>query len=118
MEAKPKEQEGPDGFGRRPRVSAFIRHPLKDLVRNLTIFRQRALGLEDTHDRLKGVAVNTDDALDFLGSGSGMPMKRIAGAMPVASREIDFFLLDQTRDGPDIPKEFRVLPDPADVRAR
>jgi hypothetical protein len=62
--------------------------------------------------------VNTHDALDFLESVSGMPMKRIARAMPVASCEIDFFLLDQTGDGPDIPKEFRVLPDPADRRPR
>lgn len=46
-----------------------------------------------------------------------MSVKRITGTMPVASREVDFFLLNQTRDGPEIPKQLRILPDPTDVRA-
>ncbi|CAH0343235.1 hypothetical protein RHI9324_04968 [Rhizobium sp. CECT 9324] len=57
-------------------------------------------------------------SLDLLGTVSGMSVKRITGAMPIASREIDFFLLNQARNGPEIPKQLRMLPDPADVRAR
>jgi hypothetical protein len=118
MEAKPEKQEGPDGFGRWPWVSAFIRHAFHDLICDLPVFGQWAFCFQHAHDWFERVAMDTHDTLDFLGSIGGMPMKRVAGAMPVASREIDFFLLDQTRDGPDIPKEFRVLPDPADIRAR
>lgn len=33
-----------------------------------------------------------------------MSVKRITGAMQVASLEVDFLLLDQTRDGPDVLK--------------
>ncbi len=39
------------------------------------------------------------------------------GAMPVTGCEVDFFLLNQTYNGPDIPKQLRMLPYPADVRA-
>jgi hypothetical protein len=35
------------------------------------------VGLENAHDRLEWVAMDTHDALDFLGAVGGMPMKKM-----------------------------------------
>jgi len=59
--------------------------------------------------------MHAHDTLNFLGTVSGMSVESVTGAMPVASREIDFFLLNQARNGPDISEQLRMLPYPADV---
>jgi hypothetical protein len=57
--------------------------------------------------------VNTHYPLNLLGSVSGMAMKRIAGAMPVARRELDLLGRDQAFDRPDSIQQLRMLADPA-----
>lgn len=59
--------------------------------------------------------MNAHDPLNFLGAIGSMPMKRIAGAMPVTRSEFDLLWGDQAFDGSDIPQKLRMLPDPADL---
>ncbi len=61
--------------------------------------------------------MDAHDALDFLGSVGGMSVKCVAGTVPVAGCELYVFLLNQACDRPDILKQLRVLPYPADIRA-
>lgn len=47
-----------------------------------------------------------------------MSVESVAGSMPIASCEVDFFLLNQAQDRPDVLKQSRMLPDPANIGAR
>ena len=99
------------GFMPSPSYPMMLMIGLKDLSNALSAFKY-------THDRFKWIAMHAHPSLDLLGTVSGMSVKRIPGTMPIASREIDIFLLNQARNGPDISEQLRMLPDPADVSAR
>src|SRR5690606_8373802 len=51
MQAQPKQKERPNRFRGRTRVPGLVRHAVQDLVSDLAVFRQRAVRLENAHDR-------------------------------------------------------------------
>lgn len=55
--------------------------------------------------------------LDLFRAVGGVPMKRIAGAMPVASSKLNLLRRNEPFDRPHSLQELRMLADPANLRA-
>ncbi|ODT16499.1 MAG: hypothetical protein ABS35_28200 [Kaistia sp. SCN 65-12] len=83
MKAEAQHEERAYSLSGRARITPSVRHPLDDLLRDLAVFGERAVGLEHAHDQLEGIAMNTYDTLDFLRPMGSVPEADFAGRMPI-----------------------------------
>ncbi|CAD7042998.1 hypothetical protein RHAB21_03252 [Pseudorhizobium halotolerans] len=102
MQAQPQHQKRPDSFGGCSRVAILIRHPLQDLLGDLSIFSKRTVCLQYAHDRLERIAMHTHNPLDFFRSIGGMAVKILTCAVPISLRSRDLLCGDQSVDRPHV----------------
>lgn len=115
---KPQHEEGPDRLRGGSGIAPLIGHAAQDLFRDLAILPDRARRFENGQDGFKGVPMNPGDPLDLLGSGQGMAMHLLAGAVPILTDPVDVPLPDNARNGTQPLRQPRALPEPPSLAAR
>ncbi|MNS73326.1 hypothetical protein D3C72_1067640 [compost metagenome] len=118
VQTQPQHQERPDRLRGGPGIAPLFGHAAQDLLRDLAILPDRARRFENGQDGFKGIPMDPGDPLNLLGSGQGMAMHLLAGAVPIRTDSIDLLLCDNAGNGSEPIRQPRALPQPPRLAAR